>query len=109
MRSGSIRKIEDYFIDVTPAPTLRRIVAFDDRMAGRVKVFGRMPVRRVIATADVAAGPAQPQVDPAGADLQAFFAPAGAWRDIADRCQVPAGFHRCVPLCFPGATFTDEA
>jgi hypothetical protein len=27
---------------------------------------------------------------------RAFFAPAGAWGDVPDRCQVAAGFHRCV-------------
>ena len=74
LRSGSIGKIEYHFIEITPAPTFRWIVAFDDRMASRVKMFGCMPIRRIIATADVAARPAQSQVHPASTNHTAMEA-----------------------------------
>jgi hypothetical protein len=68
LRCGSIRKVEKNFVYITPAPVFRRIVALDDRVRGGVKMFGRMSVRRVIATADVTAGPANPQVNPGRTD-----------------------------------------
>jgi hypothetical protein len=69
LRRGSIRKVEKNFIYITPAPMFRRIVALNDRVRGGVKMFGRMSVRRVIATADVTAGPANTQVNPGRTDL----------------------------------------
>jgi hypothetical protein len=42
MRRRPIRKIEEHFIDVTPAPAFRRIVAFDDRGPGCMKMLGGM-------------------------------------------------------------------
>ena len=69
LRRGSIRKVEKNFVYITPAPVFRRIVALNDRVRGGVKMFGRMSVRRVIATADVTAGPANTQVNPGRTDL----------------------------------------
>ena len=57
----AIRQIEHHFVDVAPPPALGRIVAFDDRMAGGVKMLGRMPVRRLVATPDMSAGAAEPR------------------------------------------------
>jgi hypothetical protein len=69
LRRGSIRKVEKNFVYITPAPVFRRIVALNDRVRGGVKMFGCMSVRRVIATADVTAGPANTQVNPGRTDL----------------------------------------
>src|SRR5450432_2944975 len=56
MRRHPVRQIEQHFIDIAPAPPLRRIIALDDRMLGGVKMFGRVFVRRVVTAADVTAG-----------------------------------------------------
>jgi hypothetical protein len=58
LRRRSIGKVKDNFVHVTPAPVLRWIVSFNDRVRRGMKVLGRMPVRRIIAAADVTAGPA---------------------------------------------------
>jgi hypothetical protein len=51
-------EIEHQFIDVAPSPSFGRVVAFDDRMARPLKVFCGVTVRRAVAAADMAAGPA---------------------------------------------------
>src|SRR3954468_258254 len=61
VRSLAARQVEHDFIDVAPAPPLRRIVAFDHRMSGGVEMFGGVPMGRVITAADMAARPADPQ------------------------------------------------
>jgi hypothetical protein len=68
--------------------------------AGRVKMLGGMTVRRVVATADVTAGPAQPQVHPHRARLQAFLAPARVRRNFPDGffVQTCVG-HHALPSC----------
>ena len=50
----------------------------------------RMPVRRAVAAADVAAGEAEAQVQPAVARLQALLAAGCARRDRADRVEMRA-------------------
>src|SRR5712672_4709697 len=92
MRRDPVRQIEQDFIDVAPAPSLRRIVALDDRMLRGVKMPGRVLVRRVVTAADVTAGAADPQMQPLAADLQAFLAAERARRDAADAGDVGAAF-----------------
>ena len=58
MRGGAIAKVEHDLVYVTPPPTFGRVIAFDDRVARLVKMLGGVAVRRVVATADMAAGPA---------------------------------------------------
>jgi len=58
MRRGAAGEIEKHLVDIAPSPILGRVIAFDDGMARRVKMLGGMSVRRVVATADMAAGPA---------------------------------------------------
>ena len=55
---GAIAEVEDDLVDVTPAPAFGWVIAFDDRMACLVKMLRGVPVRRAVATADIAAGPA---------------------------------------------------
>src|SRR5882762_4800650 len=64
VRRLALRQVEHDFVEVAPAPSLRRIVALDDGMAGGMEMFGRVLVGRVVAAADVAAGPADPQMQP---------------------------------------------
>ena len=49
-----------------------------------MKMIGGMMIRRVIATTDMAATTAQPQVNPTTANLEAFLAPACARGNLAD-------------------------
>ena len=45
LRRSSIGQIEHYLVHVIPPPSLWRIVALDDRMAGRMEMLGCMSVR----------------------------------------------------------------
>src|SRR5690348_14880117 len=63
-------------------------------MLGGVKVLGGVPVGRVIATADVTAGAAEPQMHPGRSRLQAFLAPACAGGHVADAAQMRASLGR---------------
>src|SRR3954462_3038612 len=84
MRGLPVRQIEQDFIDIAPAPSLRRIVALDDGMTGGGEMLGSVLIGRIVTTADVAAGPADPQMQPHAAALEALFAATRARRDIAD-------------------------
>src|SRR6187402_1692234 len=74
LRRGAVAEIERHLVQVAPAPAFRRVVAFDDRVAGGVEMLGGMLVRGTVAAADMAAGPAEPQMYPARAGFQAFLA-----------------------------------
>src|SRR4051812_5999222 len=90
VRCDAVGQIQHHLVDKAPAPAFRRVIPFDNGMSGGMKVPGRMTVRRTVATADMSASAAQPQVDPFGADLQAFLAPKRAWCHIADVIQMRA-------------------
>src|SRR5882724_7909451 len=90
MRRLSVRKIEQHFIDIAPAPTFGRIVALDDGMLGGVEVLGRVLVGGIVAAADVTAAAADPEMQPHAAALEAFLATKRARRDIADAGDVSA-------------------
>jgi hypothetical protein len=55
---GAVAEIKQDLVDVTPPPALGRVIAFDNWMARLAKMLGGMAVRRIVATADMAAGPA---------------------------------------------------
>jgi hypothetical protein len=61
-------------------------------VVGVVEVLGGVLVLRAVAAADVAAGEAKAEVDPAVADLEAIFAAGGAGGDGANLGEVGAGF-----------------
>jgi hypothetical protein len=84
MRCLAARKIEHDFVYVTPAPPLRWIKGFDDRVPGRMKMFCSVPIWRLIATTDMATAAADPQMQPGVAQFQTFFAPRGARNNVAD-------------------------
>lgn len=48
-------------------------------MAGRVRMFARMLIRRAVATERRAASLTRPQVDPRGVILHAFLALTALW------------------------------
>lgn len=84
VRSGAIAEIKHDLIDIAPAPAFGRIVTFDDRMTGRVKVPRGVAMRRVVATADMAASSAEAQMHPWRANLQTLLAAKRTWRHIAN-------------------------
>jgi hypothetical protein len=53
-------------------------------MLSGMKVPGGVRAGRLVAAADVTTGEAKPQVDPAGARLEALFTAGGAWRHRAN-------------------------
>src|SRR5260370_19133219 len=73
MRRLAVRQVEQHFIDIAPAPAFRRIVAFDDWMAGGVEMRRRVLVRGIVAAPDMTAAAADPQMQPSAAALEAFL------------------------------------
>ena len=82
MGSLPLRQIEHDLIDITPAPAFRRIVTFNHRMLRGMEMFCGVLVRRGIAATDMAAGPADPQMDPHVTGFQTFLAAERARRNI---------------------------
>jgi hypothetical protein len=97
MRCGSARKIEHYFVDVTPAPPFRRIIGLDDRVLCRVKMFCGVSIWRLIATTDMATAAADPQMQPGVAQFQTFFAPQGARNNVTDCREMFAKYRHVFP------------
>ncbi|WP_296433456.1 MULTISPECIES: hypothetical protein [unclassified Rhizobium] len=61
------------------------------------EVTGRMPADRLIAAADMAAFPAQSQMDPGLTNRQALFTTARPWADIADQANMLASMRHGFP------------
>jgi hypothetical protein len=74
VRCRPIAEIQDYLVDVTPPPAFGWVIAFDDRVPRLVEVSRGMTVRRVLPATDMAAGPAQAQMQPPRPYLQTFLA-----------------------------------
>jgi hypothetical protein len=79
-----IGEIEHRLVDITPPPTLGRIITLDYGMPGGMEMRGRVLVGGIVAAADVAASTANPQVQPLAAALQAFLAAERARCDGSD-------------------------
>src|ERR1700744_221800 len=97
MRRHPVRQVEQDFVDITPAPAFRRIIALDDRMLACMKMLGCVLVGRIVAAADVAAGAADPQMQPLAAGLQAFLAAERARRDLSDASDMRAALYHLCP------------
>jgi hypothetical protein len=48
-------------------------------MLRRMEMLGRVPILRIVAATDLSAGPAEPQMDPGIAELEALLATATTW------------------------------
>jgi hypothetical protein len=48
-------------------------------MLRRMEMLGRVPILRIVAATDMPAGPAESQVHPSIAELEALLATPGAW------------------------------
>ena len=79
-----VGKVDFNVVDEAPAPALRRVVALDDGMSAGFKVSAGVTVGRLIATTDMSALAAKPQVHPARSDPQAFLATQRARGDRPD-------------------------
>jgi hypothetical protein len=90
LRRRPIREIKEYFVDKTPTPTLRWVVAFNDGMSSGMKMLGGVPPRGLVATPHVTAGSANPQVNPLLVNLEAFLAAQGARHDGDDPIEMRA-------------------
>ena len=97
MRGRPARKIEHYFVDVTPAPPFRRIIGLDDRVFCRVKMFCSVSIWRLIAATDMAAGATDPQMQPGVTQFQTFFAPQGARNNVTDCREMFAKYRHVFP------------
>src|SRR3954447_6736840 len=84
---------------VAPAPLFARLERADDRVRRLVVVRGRVPIRRVVATADVTARGADPQVEPLPAHPQAVFASRDRFRQLLhlDLIEVGTARHHTTP------------
>src|SRR5262249_11186311 len=71
-------------------PAFRRVISLNDWMSGCAKVCGGVPARRVVAAADVSAGPADAKGNPPAAGLEAFLAASSTWCDISNGGNVTA-------------------
>ena len=80
--------VEREIVLVAVPPVFARFVRLDDRMALRMEVRGRVPIRRVVAAADVATRHAQTQVHPSTADSQAVYASVAARFHLDDLVEV---------------------
>jgi hypothetical protein len=78
-----VRQVDKLLVDIAPPPTFGRIIALDDRMAGRMEVGGRMPFGRLVTTPHMSALPADAKMHPPLSDLQAFLAATRAGRNLS--------------------------
>jgi len=70
-----------------------------------MEVLARMAILRVVATADVTAGPAQAQVHPGVAGLEALLAAVGVAAIRLDGIEMRAAYgHACSPVLPPVAS-----
>lgn len=91
MRSGrGIVEFKEEFVRVAPEPTLFGLVGADDRVLCRLVMSGGVAVLGVVATADMAARRAHPQMLPPIAHLQALHASVARRSDILDLIEVGA-------------------
>jgi hypothetical protein len=68
MAGGVELDVKKHLVHIAPAPALGWVIAFDNWMTRRTKVSGCMPVWGLVAAADMAAAPAEPQMEPAPTD-----------------------------------------
>ena len=92
LRCRVVSQVEEHLVHVTPAPAFGRIITLDDQVTGCVIMTGRMTARRLIATTNVSASPADSEVKPFATGFQTFLATARTWSDLSDGAQMCAAF-----------------
>src|SRR3569833_551993 len=94
---------DHHLVDVAPAPALRLVIGFHDRVPGGVEMLGPMAADRLVAAADVAAHAADAQVHPILAELEALLAAIARGLHLGEHPQMlaahaPISFRRWFPL-----------
>ena len=84
MRRHAVRYIKCHLVDVAPTPSFGRVVAFNKRVAGGVKVLCGVAIGRIITASDVAARTAETQMNPDIVALQTFLATQRAGCHVAN-------------------------
>lgn len=96
-----VSKIEKELVDITPAPVLIWLKGLNDRVVGRVEMFGGMLVLRTIAAADMSTDEADTQMYPGVTNFQAVLAAIGARCDLLYLVEMMTGLcHVFTPLSF---------
>src|ERR671913_1589112 len=85
-----VRQFDNALVRIAPAPTLRRVVTLDDWVLRLLKMHSRVSIWGVVAAADMAASPAQPQVYPPVTIGQTLLAANTGRSDRSDRVVVHA-------------------
>jgi hypothetical protein len=83
--------LQEYFVDVTPAPVLSGLERLHHRMCGLMKMLGGVLVLRRVTTANVTTLEAQTKVHPGVMHLEAFLAAFAAGSNLLDFFQVGTG------------------
>ncbi len=91
MGCPAIGEIEHHVFDIAPPPSFGRIIAFNDGMAGRMKMLCRMPAGRLVAASDMPARATNPEMKPSVACLETLLAAKRARRHVANRAQMGTG------------------
>src|SRR6185369_4493226 len=87
--------LEEHLVHIAPRPVLPRLERLDDRVLAPVEVFRGVLVLRGITAADMAAGEAEPEVDPGVPHLQALLATLrGVRAHVFDLVEMRANGHR---------------
>ncbi len=79
-----LSRLKHNLVYVTPAPIFIGLEGLDNRMAGRMKMFGRVLVFRGIAAANMPANQTFAQVYPGIPNFQAILAAIRTGRDFPD-------------------------
>ena len=69
--------LEQQLVRIAPAPVFTRLEAPHDRVFGLVEMLGGVAIGRIVTAADMAAGEAEPKMDPPAAAGEALLTPAG--------------------------------
>src|SRR5690242_14645785 len=82
--------VQEYLVNVAPAPALVGLERPHDRMLRRSEVTGGVPFAGVVRAADMATGHAQAQMTPAIARCQAIRTTRTTWCNVGNLIQVRA-------------------
>src|SRR5918995_460746 len=82
------RGLHDDLVNVAPDPILVRLEGLDERVLSGVEMLAGVSVPGAVATANMAADEAFPEVHPRVTHLEALLAPFGAGFHVVDLVQV---------------------
>ena len=86
-------RVKIHLVDEAPAPVLAGFERLHDGVLRGTKMLRRVPIRRIVAAANVPADHAEPKMYPLRADPEAVFAAVGARGDLAYLIEMRAAPH----------------